>query len=236
MLREYTLTARDRWFLKRRTLDPVTKATFSMGDCIVICAHCKAASLRDSWNSVGYCANCQCRNQLTFDSFSQKLLESSDQGHAGFKIMPSRRGLSSVRLPNLAASTVPSAKLCLCAGACSVLLCLGICGFAYVPLSGISQSDSVKGVISEAYVGRYKLYREFALDYIQEKAAQPVDAARNRLSGVGEKFERPVKKLTSLKYKFPFFKETGTSEQAESGGDGVAPPQLLEENAGGEFS
>lgn len=193
MPQEHKLTLLDKWFLDEHRLDPVTKSEFFRGDSVVVCAHCKTVSLRDSWDSIGgFCANCQGDTRLVFPFFSRGLLRPSASGSKNFKIVQGR-AFPSIRIPALFVSAFPSAKLCLYAGVCSVVIFLGTCGLTYASLSEISESDALTETISEAFVVRHQQYLDFTHDWIGTRvsqiAAHKMDAFQSRLSGVNEKPE-----------------------------------------------
>lgn len=231
MPQEHTLTPRDRWFLDEHRLDPVTKGEFVQGDRIVICARCKTVSLRDSWVSIGgSCANCQGNAQLVFPFFSPNLLRLSASGNEDFKILAPRDS-PAFHLPTFsfsAFSSFPSAKHCLYAGACSVVLLLLICVFTYSSLPKNAANNSPTEVVPEAFLVRHKQYLDWTHDWIGTKvfllAANKMQAFENQLSGVNEKTENllerteiPLEKLSSLtsKAEIPLEKLPSLADKAD---------------------
>lgn len=85
---EHVLTARDKWFLARGMVDPVTKEPFHVGDTVVICTNCKTVHLNATWGMVPNrsCANCGENGALIFTSFSQKLFQAKNVQKKGFRI------------------------------------------------------------------------------------------------------------------------------------------------------
>lgn len=85
---EHVLTARDKWFLARGMVDPVTKEPFHVGDTVVICTNCKTVHLNATWGMIPNrsCTNCGENRALVFTSFSQKLLQAKNVQKEGFRI------------------------------------------------------------------------------------------------------------------------------------------------------
>lgn len=85
---EHVLTSRDKWFLERGMVDPITKAPFQVGDTIVICARCKTVHLDATWgmNPNRSCAICGENTAQVFPAFSQKLFQVRNVNKQGFRI------------------------------------------------------------------------------------------------------------------------------------------------------
>lgn len=87
---KHALTKKDRWFLDRSLVDPITKEAFHEGDLIVICANCKTVHLDVTWgmDSKKCCANCGHNVPLSFGIFSPRIFQPKPSRMRGFHIKP----------------------------------------------------------------------------------------------------------------------------------------------------
>lgn len=92
MATSHIITASDKWFLNKETRDPLAQEAFREGDEIVVCAKCRTAQHKASWemnNSRCCCSGCNHNTTVDFLRFSPAIFNRAGQmqTHKGFRIL-----------------------------------------------------------------------------------------------------------------------------------------------------